>query len=60
MTPAEYKQARATLSLTHEQMAAALGIGLRTTKGYEKGEAVIPVTVERLVSAYISGHPIPA
>jgi len=49
MTPRQYEHARAELGWTHERMAEALGVSIRTEYRYGSGETEIPESVARLL-----------
>lgn len=49
MTSEEFKAARDRLKMTWQELARALGIGMRTLARYESGERRIPQPVELAV-----------
>lgn len=59
MTPAEIKQARASLGLTQDQLAAVVGIGARgkqTVSAWERGVFAPSAQTARLIRAYLDGY----
>lgn len=53
MTPAELKQARATLNLSQPKLAAALVCSVWAVRHWEQGRRKIPGTVEKLVKMLV-------
>jgi len=49
MTPAEYKSARATLGLSHDDLAAWLGVNRASSYKWESGVNEVPGPVARAV-----------
>lgn len=61
MTPEEFRQARALMGLTQEQMAEALGRSVRTVQRFQYDEddprnSRIPAGVAKLVRRWVSTH----
>lgn len=55
MTKTEFKKLREGAGHTHESLAAAMGVHLRTVWRWELGETVIPKVVE-LALRYVAEH----
>jgi len=49
MTPEEFKSIRKNLGLTQETLSDALGKHTRTIQRYEKGELMVPPSVEKML-----------
>ena len=56
MTPDQYRQALAALSLTQQSAADLLGLDLRTSQRYASGASKIPRPVAILLQALVSGE----
>lgn len=57
MTPAQFKQARKSLSLSQSEMAIALGLKTaRAIRHYESGDRVISGPIEKLVNVLLNAR----
>lgn len=51
MSPQELRSWRARMGMTQAALAAALGLGLRTVTGWERGEAAVPRLAQLAIEA---------
>jgi transcriptional regulator with XRE-family HTH domain len=54
MTPAELRSTRQRLGLTQAELAAVLGVTVKTIGRFERGTSAIPVRYELAVQGYLS------
>ena len=52
MTPADLRAVRQARGETQTELAAALGVDMRTIQRWEAGKSPIPVAVERLLAIW--------
>ena len=60
MSPAEYREAIAALSLTQGEAAAFLGVSRRSSAGWAAGEYPVPLVVARLLALMLKLKLMPA